>query len=168
MFGVMAVLNSKPAGAFRMRVIGEAETVMSPRLPSRIAMGPRVVQAGDVPLAALSAEMFVPPVAFVIVTAANEHVPIRDRRTTVIRNKWKYGRLWLFNPGKAIRPILPARIFLAEKARTLGFKGKRFDLSVVKRFQTNASPDQNSSLVSRRWTSQYCLALSKKNLALQS
>jgi hypothetical protein len=87
MLGVTEVLNSKPVGAFRMRVIGEAETVMSPRLPSRTAMGPSVVQAGDVALAALSAEMFVPPVAFVIVTVANEQVPLSDESSTANRNK---------------------------------------------------------------------------------
>ena len=87
MLGVTEVLNSKPAGAFRMRVIGEAENVMSVRVPSRMAMGPRVVQAGEVALAALSAEMFVPPVAFVIVTVANEQVPISDKSSTANRNK---------------------------------------------------------------------------------
>ena len=68
---------------------GEAESAMSPRYPTRIGMGPRGVQAGDVAFAALSAEMFVPPVAFVIVTVANEEVPSSDRKTTAIRNQWE-------------------------------------------------------------------------------
>jgi hypothetical protein len=69
MLGVAAVLNSKPAGGFSTRVTAVPGS-KSNLFPSSITMGPRVVQAGEVALAALSAEMLSPPLAGVIETAA--------------------------------------------------------------------------------------------------
>ena len=64
--GGAEVLNSKPAGVLRIIMTPEPEA-KSNLFPSRIMIGPSVVQAGEDALAALSASMFVPPVAAVIV-----------------------------------------------------------------------------------------------------
>jgi len=63
------VLNSNPAGALRASV----RLVPMPRsalVPSAIVIGPSVVHEPEPPLAAVSAEMEVPPDAPVTVTAA--------------------------------------------------------------------------------------------------
>src|SRR6266436_7565708 len=69
MFGRAEVSNSKPAGTFNTRVRFAPE-LKSNLLPSRMTIGPRTVQAGEVALAALSAGILVPPVAGVSVTVA--------------------------------------------------------------------------------------------------
>src|ERR1043165_8707787 len=65
-FGGAAVLNSNPAGAFNKRTTLEPG-LKSLLFPSLMTIGPRVVQLGDVALAALSAEMLAPPLAGVFV-----------------------------------------------------------------------------------------------------
>ena len=70
MFGVAAVLNSKPAGALSTSVI-PVPALKSNLFPSLMTIEPRLVQAGADALAALSAEIFSPPVAGVIDAAAN-------------------------------------------------------------------------------------------------
>ena len=69
MLGTELVLNSNPAGAFRMSV----PPPMSPLEPpgSVIAIEPRLVQAGAAAFAAVSAEMLPPPLATVTLTAAS-------------------------------------------------------------------------------------------------
>src|SRR5215471_17510462 len=84
-FGVREVLNSKPAGAFNNSVCAVPE-LKSLLFPSAMTMGPRLVQAGEVALAALSAEIFEPLLAAVIVTDASAEVvlkqsPTRSHRT---------------------------------------------------------------------------------------
>ena len=68
MLGKAEVLYSKPAGVFSTRIPPDA--LMSVLFPSRIVIGPSVVHTGKIAFAALSARMLVPPVAFVMVTAA--------------------------------------------------------------------------------------------------
>ena len=65
--GTCAVLNSKPAGTFRV-IVWLLAVLKSPFAPSAMIIVPRVVQLGDVALAAESAEMLVPPEAPVTVT----------------------------------------------------------------------------------------------------
>ena len=67
MLGGAEVLNSKPAGALRTSVTPEPAE-RSDLFLSAMTIGPSVVQAGEDALAALSAEMLVPPVAAVRVT----------------------------------------------------------------------------------------------------
>src|ERR1043166_9592744 len=86
MLGGAEVLNSKPAGAFRMSVSPEPEPI-SLLFPSLITIGPRVVQAGRVALAALSARILVPPVAGVSATVANALVPCNVTYTTEIQKR---------------------------------------------------------------------------------
>ena len=74
MFGTADVLNANPAGVFRISVT-PVPAVKSELAPSFMEMGPRVVHAGEVALAAVSAKMFVPPVALVIVTVAHARPP---------------------------------------------------------------------------------------------
>ena len=62
-------LNRHPLGAVRMSV--PLPVTKSPLAPSVMTMLPSVVKAGDVAFWALSAEMLVPPVAWVMVTAAS-------------------------------------------------------------------------------------------------
>src|SRR5215471_9718132 len=71
MLGVEAVLNSKPSGTLRISVPLLTLLPRSCFFPSAIVIGPRVVQAGDVPLAAVSAEMAPPPEAGVMTTDAS-------------------------------------------------------------------------------------------------
>src|SRR5690242_5491770 len=69
MLGVAAVLNSNPAGAFKTNVT----LLPGPKsflLPSAMTIGPSVVQAGTGALAAVFAEMLLPPDAPVRITAA--------------------------------------------------------------------------------------------------
>src|SRR5207244_98755 len=68
--GGAEVLNSNPAGALSTSVTPEPAP-KSGLFLSAITIGPSVVQAGLVALAALSAEMLVPPVAAVMVTEPN-------------------------------------------------------------------------------------------------
>jgi hypothetical protein len=67
--GMEEVLNSNPAGAFRMRVRPEPDE-MSLFFDSSMIIGPRVVHAPEPPVAAVSAEMAVPPEAPVTTTEA--------------------------------------------------------------------------------------------------
>src|SRR5262245_52045727 len=70
------VLNAHPFGAVRINVFA-APPVSAKSLfaPSVMTMLPRVVYAGDVAFAALSAEMFVPPEAAVTLTVAATYGP---------------------------------------------------------------------------------------------
>src|SRR5260221_4241463 len=68
-FGIAAVLNSKPAGAFNTRDTPVPEP-KSNLLPSEKTIGPSVRHPGVAAFAAISAEMFTPFVAGVIVTVA--------------------------------------------------------------------------------------------------
>ena len=77
MFGGAEVLNSKPVGALSTKVNPEPE-LKSILFLSAMAMGPSVVQAGEIALPALSAERLLPPEAGVIVTDANAQVPKSD------------------------------------------------------------------------------------------
>ena len=74
MFGGAEVLNWNPAGAFKTKVTFEPAP-KSDLLLSLITIGPRIVHAGAVALAALSARMLVPPVAGVRVTVASAQFP---------------------------------------------------------------------------------------------
>jgi hypothetical protein len=71
MFGRVFVLNSNPAGVCKTSV---PPVAMSPRLllGSAIRMSPSDVQLGVGLFAAVSAEIAVPPVAAVTVTAASQ------------------------------------------------------------------------------------------------
>jgi hypothetical protein len=78
-FGMTAVLNAKPDGALRIRVtlVPAAKSALA---PSAIVTAPRVVHAGDEALAAVSADMLLPPAAPVTVTAAEARLkPIRAK-----------------------------------------------------------------------------------------
>src|SRR5436190_3632572 len=86
MLGVEAVLNSKPAGAFRMRVWPLPEA-MSIFLDSSSVMGPRVVQAPEPPLAAVSAEIAEPPDALVTLRAARAAGDTSRRRAASNANR---------------------------------------------------------------------------------
>src|SRR5207249_7886 len=82
MFGVTAVLNSKPIGALNISFT-PVPVLKLPRLgllTSSMMMGPRVVHAGDWELAALSAEILVPPEAGVFVTAATRCEALRSQQ----------------------------------------------------------------------------------------
>ncbi len=64
-------LNVHPLGAVRINVLNaEAVSAKSVVAPSVMTMLPRAVKTGEVAFAALSAEMFVPPVAAVTETAS--------------------------------------------------------------------------------------------------
>src|ERR1051325_6715782 len=78
--GTAAVLNSNPAGALSTSFNPEP-VEKSFLLPSVMTIGPSVVHAGEVALAALSAEMLVPLVAGVIVTNANVEVAQKKTNT---------------------------------------------------------------------------------------
>jgi hypothetical protein len=78
-FGTEEVLNSNPAGAFKMRVWPLPELKSWP-LPSAMTIEPRVVQAGEAALAALSAEIFEPPLAGVMLIVASAEVVLRRSR----------------------------------------------------------------------------------------
>jgi hypothetical protein len=69
MLGMTAVLNWKPDGALRIKVTF-VPTAKSALAPSAMVAAPNVVQAGDGALAALSADMLLPPVAAVTVAVA--------------------------------------------------------------------------------------------------
>ena len=74
--GVTAVLNSNPAGAFRIKVtpVPVAKSLVE---PSAIVMVPRLVQAGEVAVAAVSASMAEPPEAPVTLTVAKAWPPAK-------------------------------------------------------------------------------------------
>ena len=75
MFGVTPVLNSKPAGVLRIKVMF-VPTAKSPLAPSAMVIVPRVVHAGETALAAVSAEMLPPPDAPVRVTVAKAELAV--------------------------------------------------------------------------------------------
>src|SRR5260370_24772723 len=62
MFGIAEVLNSKPAGAFKTSVTPLLRA-KSALFPSVMTMAPKLVHVGEEAVAALSAEIFVPPEA---------------------------------------------------------------------------------------------------------
>src|SRR5262245_15732764 len=101
--------------------------------------------------------MLVPPVALVRVTVASDCKLNRKRKHSVtadaIRLDWR----------KQYSPILHEQPLLAEKARTLGFTGKRFDPSWS---SSQSTPLLFAiwSLVSLRWTSQYGSHYYKKSI----
>src|SRR5262245_18544227 len=70
MLGVTAVLNSKPAGGL-MTKVAPVPAAISALAPSVSMMEPSEVHPGNVALAAVSAEMLVPPEAAVIAMVAN-------------------------------------------------------------------------------------------------
>ena len=85
MFGIMEVLNSNPVGAFNKRV-WPLPLLKSLLFPSVMTREPRVVHAGEVALAALSAEML-PPVAGVMLTVARaDDVPKQSNSNSEITN----------------------------------------------------------------------------------
>ena len=120
------VSNSKPPGTFNTRVRFAPE-LKSDLFPSRMTIGPRAVQAGEIALAALSARMLVPPVALVIVTVAYAPVPSKEAPTTISRKSQDIRAMARVraslaprrNRGSASRPTKPKPIFFAEKSLTL-------------------------------------------------
>src|SRR6266699_1468617 len=81
MFGIarVLVLNSKPAGAFKTSVTPLLEA-KSALFPSVMTMAPKLVQAGEDAVAALSAEIFVPPEAGVIETVADAEIANKETK----------------------------------------------------------------------------------------
>ena len=117
-FGGEEVLNSKPGGAFRRRVRPEPAS-KSPLKPSVMTIGPKVVHAGELALAALSAGMAVPPVAGVTITLANAEASRRHPHNKASRKNT--GTRWGMKATgtKARRFTQPEQTSLAETARTL-------------------------------------------------
>src|SRR6266568_3259515 len=79
MFGITEVLNSKPAGAFKTSVT-PLLVAKSALFPSVMTMAPKLVHAGEDALAALSAEIFVPPEAGVIETVADAEIANKETK----------------------------------------------------------------------------------------
>jgi hypothetical protein len=85
MLGVRAVLNWKPFGAFSIRVAFLSLFPKSCFFPSAIVIAPSVVQAGELPLAAVFAEIAPPPEAEVITTDAPALVTVKSAKTGASR-----------------------------------------------------------------------------------
>ena len=86
MFGVIAVLNSKPAGAFRTSVPPPISPLPLPG--SAMTIEPRLVQTGVAAFAAVSAEILPPPLAGVTVTAASALLArVKEAATRTRRRK---------------------------------------------------------------------------------
>jgi len=90
MLGVTAVLNSNPSGVFRTNVSLFTLLPKSCFFPSAIMIGPRVVHAGELPLAAVFAEIAPPPDAGVIMTAASPLADIKSAKTGPTRETFVF------------------------------------------------------------------------------
>src|SRR5438552_16719981 len=139
MFGGAEVLNSNPAGALKTRV-SAGPGPKSPLLPSVITMGPKVVHAGELALAALSAGMAVPPVAGASITFANEETSRRQAYATISRKKTGTRREARVAEKKVRRPTQTEQTFLAETTRTFWMLPESDSVWIEHGFQTAASP----------------------------
>ena len=97
-----------------------APELKSDLFPSRMMIGPRAVQAGEIALAALSARMLVAPVAGVTVTTAYAQVARRNMYIAANRTAARAPEDFALRRKcrSASRRTEPKPIFLAEKACT--------------------------------------------------
>src|SRR6266567_2641996 len=108
MFGIarVLVLNSKPAGAFKTSVT-PLLVAKSALLPSVMTMAPKLVHAGEDALAALSAEIFVPPGAGVIETVADTEIANKETKAKAYASQSNTQRVGAKKRRGASRPASP-------------------------------------------------------------
>lgn len=105
--GEAAELNSHPVGGVRMSVTPVCFAAKSVFAVSAILIDPRVVQPGLDAFAALSAEMFVPPVAGVTVTweKADPAQDIRSPASNAKRNMFRDRNIIALGPPSLYRDV---------------------------------------------------------------